>query len=79
MEWERRYIIFKVKDIEAAGLTNEEWEALVSVTKKVTQARLSRGVPGQFQALVVESDWPEFLFVKRAIETRTDLEEKKNG
>lgn len=68
MERENRYLVIKCKDaIEA--LTVEQREALSSIAIAVTAHRLNNGKQ-PLDAVVVESDWPEYEQVWGMIEAR---------
>ncbi|WP_442801385.1 hypothetical protein [Serratia rubidaea] len=68
MERENRYLVIKFKDAIDA-LTVEQREALRDISLAVTSHRLNRGKP-QLDAVVVESDWPEYEHVWNMIEAR---------
>ncbi|MFV1476110.1 hypothetical protein [Serratia marcescens] len=68
MEREDRYLVIKFKDaIEA--LTVEQREELRCICLAVTAHRLDNGKP-PLDAVVVESDWPEYEQVWEMIEAR---------
>lgn len=68
MERENRYLVIKFKDaIEA--LTVEQREALSGIAQAVTAYRLDRG-KHPLDAVVVESDWPEYEQTWNMIEAR---------
>ena len=68
MERENRYLVIKFKDaIEA--LTVEQREALRGIAIAVTAHRQNNGKQ-PLEAVVVESDWPEYEKVWGMIEAR---------
>lgn len=68
MERENRYLVIKFKDaIEA--LTVEQREALRGIAIAVTAHRLDNGKQ-PLDAVIVESDWPEYEQVWEMIEAR---------
>ena len=73
MKREQRYIVLKLKDIAAAGLTRLDAKELKIICDKVTGARIHRG-KAMMDAVVVESDWPEYEPTWQAIERRVDDE-----
>ncbi len=64
---ENRYTVFKNSDL--ACLTLFERQVLDNIRTKVSQHRLENG-KGQFNCVVVESDWPEYDAVWEMIEER---------
>lgn len=53
---EQRYVVLKIKDIVAAGLTPDEVEAFNKVCDKVSLHRNQAGKP-PLGCVVVEADW----------------------
>ena len=53
---EQRYVVLKIKDIVAAGLTPDEVEAFNKVCDKVALHRNQAGKP-PLECVVVEADW----------------------
>ncbi len=73
MEREDRYLVIKFKDaIEA--LTVEQREELICISLAVTAHRLDNGKQ-PLDAVVVESDWPEYEQVWGMIEARVEGDE----
>jgi hypothetical protein len=77
---EPRYVVFKIKDIEAYCTSRAE--AILNLLSNVIACgRAADGKP-PFNAVVVEQDWPEFEPVWKMIEERMtqesgrELEEK---
>lgn len=66
---EPRYVVFKMTDI-VEHLNEEEWEQIVRIGEKIGFGRIHSGKP-PFNAVVVESDWPEFEMVWKSIESRS--------
>ena len=71
MEREQRYIVLKLKDIDAAGLTETELSAFNQVCDKVSATREAAGKQPLYCA-VVEADWPEYETVWAMIASRVD-------
>lgn len=69
-ERERRYIVLKLKDVEAA-LTCEEIDLLGELQDKIDAARAASGKEA-LVAAVVESDWPEYEPTWLAIQARVE-------
>ena len=65
---EPRYIVFKIKDLEA-DCNTEAMVALQRIGDRVAEGRRDHGKP-PFNAVVVEQDWPEFEPTWEAIEGR---------
>ena len=76
---ERRYVVLKNKDI-AKYLDNADIVALDRVCRKINDGRFRDGRL-ELQAVIVESDWPEYEPTWKAIEHRTGPEqgETNNG
>lgn len=53
---EQRYVVVKIKDIKAAGCTQEEIDAFNVLCDKVALYRASVAKP-QLECVVVEADW----------------------
>lgn len=70
---EPRYVILKVKDIQAAGITGAEIAAFNAVCDKVSMSRIQRA-KGLLECVVVEKDWPEFEPTWAAIKARMERE-----
>lgn len=70
---ENRYIVLKQTDVDAA-LDNSEKLELSSLMMKVYKKRIESKKP--LEAVVVESDWPEYKPTCRAIEKRIERETK---
>lgn len=68
-EREQRYIVLKVKDIEAAHFDGKTLAALNYITTEIDANRKGDGKQ-PLQCVVVESDWPEYEPTWRAIEQR---------
>lgn len=68
MQRETRYVVLKLKDIDAF-LNAEERLKLHSICEKI---RIGRSVTGRrrLDCIVVESDWPEYGSTLAAIELR---------
>lgn len=66
---EPRYVVLKLADIIAAGLTSEERQELTRLIVKVARSRLERDKP-PLRCVVVEADWPEYEPTWQAIERR---------
>lgn len=71
MEREQRYVVLKIKDIEAAGLFPYHINAFNEVCDAVSRARISKG-KGLLECVVVEKDWPEYEPTWAAIANRVD-------
>lgn len=65
---ERRYLVMKLKDLDAC-LTAEEMRILSIIATKCGGYRRAAGKP-DLECVVVESDWPEFEPTLAAIEAR---------
>ena len=65
---EPRYIVFKIKDLEAYCNT-EAMVALQRIGDRIAEGRRDHG-KAPFNAVVVEQDWPEFEPTWAAIEAR---------
>jgi hypothetical protein len=70
---EPRYVVLKLKDMEAANLTQEEKAAFVKVCQKVDRVRAEQD-RGMLICAVIESDWPEFGPVCDAVMRRANGE-----
>lgn len=70
MNREKRYTIFKLKDVEKY-LIEEERQMLERLALKVDLGRYFDN-KGQLNCVVVESDWPEYESVWKMIEDRVD-------
>ena len=66
---EARYVVVKIKDIDAAGCTDAERDAFNVLCDKVSRYRIS-SAKGLLECVVVEKDWPEFEPTWKAIEER---------
>jgi hypothetical protein len=75
MQREKRYIVLKCSDVEAAAshgfLNHYQMDALVGITSRVTEYR-QRAKKPTLECVVVEADWPEYEATWRAIERRVD-------
>ena len=69
---EQRYIVIKVKDLDAAKLSPREKTDLNDILFKINIARKVSG-KDPLNCVVVESDWPEFEMVWAAIEKRVKV------
>ena len=78
MERETRYIVLKLKDIEAATQGNAAFMQFNEVCDAVTGYRATQGKP-PLCCVVVEADWPEYETVWAMIEARMNKEEQNNG
>lgn len=76
MKRERRYIVLKIKDIEAADFSAEELNVFNSYCDRIADTRLNAG-KSPLYCVVVESDWPEYEPVWKMIEDRVDKENKE--
>lgn len=74
MKLEPRYIVLKVKDVQAAGITEDEREAFNAVCDKVLDHRIKNG-KGVLGCMVIESDWPEFKPALQMLAERIDGEQ----
>lgn len=72
---ECRYLVFKLKDAQAA-LTQDERGLLNHLAGKVDDYRLGEG-KRPLVCAVVESDWPEYEPTWQAIEQRVDKAGRK--
>ena len=70
---EQRYIVIKVKDLDAAKLSPREKTDLYDILFKINLARKVSG-KDPLNCVVVESDWPEYEKTWESIEERV-----KNG
>lgn len=77
MERENRYLVLKLKDIDNA-LTETELSILILLSQKVDHYRTEIGKEW-LNAVVVESDWPEFEPTWKAIEDRISPPKKSEG
>jgi len=66
---ETPYVVLKAKDLQAAGLSDVEFDALSAVCAKVDQHRRDAGKL-DLECVVVEKDWPEYEPTWQAIERR---------
>lgn len=71
MNLEPRYVVLKLKDMEAAGVTADEIAAFNAVRDKVSASRISSG-KGLLECLVIEKDWPEYRPTLDALSARVD-------
>lgn len=75
-EW--RYTVIKNKDLEGATregyLLSEQYNELVSILRGVQEYRDSKN-KASLEAVVVESDWPEYEPTWKAIEERVSAQE----
>ncbi|MDF1830640.1 hypothetical protein [Cycloclasticus pugetii] len=71
MKRERRYTIFKHRDIEKY-LTEDQIEKLFELESEISFRRQQDG-RGLMSGLVIERDWPEFEQAWSLIERRVDL------
>jgi ribA/ribD-fused uncharacterized protein len=75
MQREKRYIVLKCSDVEAAAshgfLNHYQMDSLVAITSRVTEYR-QRAKKPTLECVVVESDWPEYEPTWQAIEQRVD-------
>lgn len=58
-EREQRYVVVKISDFHAAGITDAEIQAFNAVCDKVSRSRIQRS-KGLLECVVVEKDWPEY-------------------
>jgi len=70
MKRETRYILLKLKDVDAA-LTPDQREMLEQLQDRVAIHRYLQG-KRPLQAVIVEDDWPEYEPVWKMIEQRMD-------
>lgn len=79
---EQRYVVLKIKDIVAAGLTPDEVEAFNKVCDKVSLHRNQAGKP-PLGCVVVEADWRCYDEVWGMVEQEHDqnqrAKESENG
>jgi hypothetical protein len=68
---ERRYVVVKISDINAAGCTQQERDAFNALCDKVALYRNGAG-KGPLECVVVESDWPEYEPTWEAIQRRME-------
>ncbi|WP_418648849.1 hypothetical protein ACNQFN_11315 [Thauera butanivorans] len=73
MTLERRYIVFKMKDLDAPHLAHIR-EQLMDINSMVDQERQLIG-KAPLECVVVEHDWPEYKRVVSAIEQRVRQEQ----
>jgi hypothetical protein len=71
MKLEPRYVVLKLKDMKAAGVTMAETTSFNVVCDKVTMHRLGAG-KGMLECLVIEKDWPEYEPTLAMLEARVD-------
>ena len=71
MEREQRYIVLKLKDIDAAKFSEQELNDFNAYCDKIAEARAARGKPPLY-CVVVEAHWPEYESVWSMIEARVD-------
>lgn len=70
MDRENRYLVIKYKD-SVEALTETERKHLADIAQKIAWHRLNNDkLP--LEAVVVESDWPEYEPTWRAIAARVD-------
>lgn len=72
---EARYIVFKVKDVEAF-LPQHAQDILCTLGNAIHEGRMAAG-KAPFLAAVVEHDWPEYEIVWSAIEARVTGKAKR--
>ena len=65
---EARYVVFKIKDIDSY-LTEGEKNSLMCIGEEIEWGRKENG-RDQFNAVVIEQDWPEFDVVWEMLEAR---------
>lgn len=70
MEREHRYIVIKLKDVEAMG-NMDAYRVLHNIGRQVQNFRAANGKP-PLECVVVESDWPEYEPTWAAIAARMD-------
>lgn len=70
MNRESRYLVFKIKDLNAY-LSDDEKEQLDDIARKINRCRLIDDKE-LVQCVVVEHDWPEHESTWKAIERRVD-------
>lgn len=70
-EREQRYVVLKITDIAAIGLSTVELAIFNATCDKVSRARIRRG-KGPLECVVVERDWPEYEPTWQAIKQRMD-------
>lgn len=68
-EREDRYIVIKRSDLDRAGMTTAEGNALRTICDRVTSRRKQLG-KAPLECVIVESDWPEYGPTWAAIEAR---------
>jgi hypothetical protein len=66
---EERYIVFKISDLQEMVQGTETINAMRLVSETLALMRAQNGQPPR-EYVVVESDWPEYDHVWRAIEAR---------
>ncbi len=76
MKRENRYMVIKRSDLRMAKLLlkPEAFSALETLDRMINQVRRNRG-RGPLCCVVVESDWPEYETIWKAIEDRVNEEE----
>lgn len=72
MKREKRYLVFKISDLNKY-LTVGEVAHIATLATHVDNCRKSEGRP-ELEGVFVEADWPEFLPTWAAIEKRVDAE-----
>jgi len=70
MKLEERYIILKVTDVERHLHESDRLE-LKHIGQKIDRARDIEG-RGDFSAIVIEKDWPEYEAVLQLLSKRVD-------
>lgn len=70
MKRELRYLVLKLKDMDAA-LSEAEMDMVLRISRKVVAYRLENN-RDFLECVVVENDWPEFEPTWQAIENRID-------
>lgn len=70
-EREKRYVVVKINDINAAGCTQQERDAFNVLCDKVALYRASIG-KSPLECVVVERDWPEYEPTWAAIQRRME-------
>lgn len=69
-ERECRYLVAKIKDIDAA-LSADKQAEFAALHEKISQHRIEMGKP-VLECVVIENDWPEYDDVWRSIQNRVE-------
>lgn len=75
-ELENRYIVFRIKDAEAANLSADETIQLSAILDKIRLSQIAK-TGKQIEACVIESTWPEYNQVVSMLLIRLEQEENR--